>query len=106
MQNDLISREALLEWLTSVTGFRANCEDCCEVDCLNCIIDEAIKNASAVDAEPVKHGRWVADEVGLDEDGNGQYRCSCCGVGEKHNPTVTVSYCWNCGAKMDDKTNI
>lgn len=52
----------------------------------------------------VVHGRWI-DDGGLDEDGNGQYRCSCCGVGEKHNPTVTVSYCWNCGAKMDGDGN-
>lgn len=61
----------------------------------------SIYNAPTVDAVEVVHGRWIADEDGLDEDGNGQYRCSHCGVGEKHNPTVTVSYCWNCGAKMD-----
>lgn len=46
-----------------------------------------------------ERGRWIEDG-GLDEDGNGQYRCSNCGVGEKHNPTVRVSHCWNCGADM------
>ena len=60
---------------------------------------KCIMEAPTVDAVPVVHGRWI-DDGGLDEDGNGQYRCSSCGVGEKHNPTVTVSYCWNCGAKM------
>ena len=62
--------------------------------------DSLVCDAPTVDAVEVVHGRWI-DDGGLDEDGNGQYRCSCCGVGEKHNPTVTVSYCWNCGAKMD-----
>ena len=61
---------------------------------------DILMDAPTVDAVEVVHGRWI-DDGGLDEDGNGQYRCSHCGVGEKHNPTVTVSYCWNCGAKMD-----
>ena len=60
-------------------------------------VDDSIVEEELV---PVVHGRWI-DDGGLDEDGNGQYRCSQCGVGEKHNPTVTVSYCWNCGTKMD-----
>lgn len=64
---------------------------------------KALQDAPTVDAVPVMHGRWI-DDGGLDEDGNGQYRCSQCGVGEKHNPTVTVSYCWNCGAKMEGET--
>lgn len=51
--DDLISRSALKEWLTRPTGFRANCEDCTEIDCLDCIIGEAIDNAPAVDAETV-----------------------------------------------------
>ena len=62
-------------------------------------IEYLLEAQPTVDAVPVVHGRWI-DDGGLDEDGNGQYRCSSCGVGEKHNPTVTVSYCWNCGAKM------
>ena len=53
MGNDLISRSALKEWLTRPTGFRANCEDCTDIDCLDCIIGEAIDNAPAVDAVEV-----------------------------------------------------
>ena len=64
------------------------------------VFADDIENAPTVDAVEVVHGRWI-DDGGLDEDGNDQYRCSHCGVGEKHNPTVSVSYCWNCGAKMD-----
>lgn len=51
--DDLISRSALKEWLTRPTGFRANCEDCTDIDCLDCIIGEAIDNEPAVDAETV-----------------------------------------------------
>ena len=52
-----------------------------------------------------KHGRWV--QYGeLDEDGNGQYHCSVCSAGEKHNPIVDVPYCWKCGAKMDGDGNV
>ena len=53
-----------------------------------------------VDAVEVVHGRWIQDGE-LDEDGNGQYHCSVCWAGEKHNPIVDVPYCWKCGAKMD-----
>lgn len=61
-------------------------------------IDRTIKEAKAEDAALVAHAHWIGGD--LDEDGNGQYWCSNCGVGEKHNPSVPVSYCWNCGAKM------
>ena len=63
MNNDLISRSALKEWLTRPTGFRANCEDCTEINCLDCIIDEAIDNAPAVDAGP----KWISVEDRLPE---------------------------------------
>ena len=55
-----------------------------------------------VDAEPIKHGRWINDK--------GLYKCSIC-----NNFTITgwancipieqmnktMKYCNNCGAKMD-----
>jgi hypothetical protein len=49
--------------------------------------------------DAVKHVRWIQHGE-LDEDGNGQYYCSVCLAGEKHNPTVDVPYCWKCGADM------
>ena len=49
--------------------------------------------------DAVKHGRWIQHGE-LDEDGNGQYHCSVCSAGEKHNPIVDVPYCWKCGADM------
>lgn len=61
MNGDLISRSALKGWLTRPTGFRTNCEDCTDIDCLDCIIGEAIDNAPAVDAVvlPCKVGDTV-----------------------------------------------
>ena len=45
-----------------------------------------IKNIRAVDAEPVRHGRW---EHGM--------QCPFC----KQIDTAKPNYCCNCGAKMD-----
>lgn len=61
---------------------------------------DLIDSAPTVDAVEVVHGQWIQDGE-LDEDGNGQYHCSVCWAGEKHNPIVDVPYCWKCGAKMD-----
>ena len=112
--DDLISRSALKEWLTRPTGFRANCEDCTDIDCLDCIIGEAIDNAPAVDAEkvceqmglvkeamdmakaylrPVRHGRWI-----ISSDGYYPYCWDCKARPKGGNMT---KYCPNCGAKMD-----
>jgi hypothetical protein len=63
---------------------------------------EGFKNAPTVDAVPVVHGHWIKFGVS-DKDGNHQYRCSVCECEEIHSPLVKVSYCWNCGARMDGK---
>ena len=49
----LIDANALIDWLSKHTGFRGNCEDCPDIDCLDCIIENAIKNAPEVDAVEV-----------------------------------------------------
>lgn len=49
-------------------------------------------NANAVDAEPVRHGKWFEYPIA-----DGMNQCSVCGVlrfGESN-------YCPNCGARMD-----
>ena len=101
MNNDLISRSALLQiykcWLPQLTepedaGDRNGVETCIAV----------LKAAPAVDAEPVRHGRWVENIV---EDAracppysykNG-YKCSLC---DRITRTNSEPYC-HCGAKMD-----
>lgn len=62
-----------------------------------------VKEAPTIEAEPVKHGRWVMLE---DYCGDEYWKCSTCG---EHfyfelNSTAEISmmkYCANCGAKMD-----
>ncbi len=60
-----------------------------------------------IDAEPVKHGKWVKDG-----EASALYKCSKCGtlcslVGYANCIPIeqmnkTMKYCNNCGAKMDE----
>lgn len=59
-----------------------------------------IKAQPAADVRENVHGKWIVI-IEKDADGNGYYNCSVCGAGESHVPSYTVSYCWNCGARMD-----
>lgn len=57
-----------------------------------------MEQTPAIDAEPVRHGRWVA----IDRIASGfpwKLRCNRCGVPQDYPHT----YCPNCGAKMDAK---
>ena len=57
----------------------------------------AIENINAVDAVPVKHGRWIFH----DDDIMPWVSCSVCGIcTDSLNET---SYCPRCGAKMEIK---
>lgn len=59
---------------------------------------ESIKEAPTIDAEPVKHGKWVYKE--FEPSKAGFYVCSECGYvafNEK-----SCHYCYHCGAKMDE----
>ena len=71
-------------------------------DVVCCVIDEA----PSVDAEPVRHGRWIFGEydfIGY------PVKCSECGLEVPHvNRDVWMKYdghkyCGICGAKMDAK---
>lgn len=64
-----------------------------------------IKNAPTIEAEPVKHGRWIVVSDGY---GNGDAAAHICECSECKD-TIWVykkatrrwNYCPNCGAKMD-----
>ena len=103
----LIDANALIYWLTKATGFRTNCEDCTSIDCLKCIIDEAIKNAPTIEAKPVVHAHWVTEQEA--EEINRYdltYCCSACGHCDWDcTESEGFEYCPNCGAKMDEKEN-
>lgn len=96
MGNDLISRAALLK------SFKNKCmEDCgyCPFAIYNPekpeIVCSLIRIAPAVDAEPVRHGRW-------EENG----RCTNCGGHAPYWAMATTyyksPYCFECGAKMTE----
>ena len=62
-----------------------------------------IDDAPGVDAEPVRHGKWILNKH------YGDYECSACGEGDfrvwdfkEHN----MNYCPNCGAKMDGDADV
>ena len=54
-----------------------------------------IDSQPTVDAVPVRHGRWIIDNV------NGKIACSDCGcIYLGYNGRLPPNYCPNCGAKM------
>lgn len=86
--NDLISRSALIAKYDRVHVGEPGMER------------KLMEDAPAVDAVPVRHGRWVKmDTTGLLAVGT-VWNCSSCGypVGVS---VVGSKYCPNCGAKMD-----
>lgn len=54
---------------------------------------EYARNLPRVDAEPVRHGRWIRQD-----DTFTRYMCSEC---ESKNHAGHENFCPNCGAKMD-----
>lgn len=65
-----------------------------------------IEDAPTIDAQPVKHGRWIETRRHRDADGCivSGYSCSECGSALRDtNPDDRDSefYCYHCGAKMD-----
>lgn len=86
--SDLISRSKLLNVMKNSLPFRMNANGMERAV-------EMVKNADAIDAEPVRHGRWTGFDPYI-----GSTECSECGykivfAGAKY------KYCPNCGAKMD-----
>lgn len=67
-------------------------------------IFDYIYDFPAVDAQPVKHGRWNYENL---KDGFGKITCSCCGESINVSPyryedlKEYEKFCSNCGAKMD-----
>ena len=58
-----------------------------------------IKEAPVIDAEPVRHGRWIFELYSYSTP-----KCSCCGWNMPYSEDSTMdarNYCPRCGAKMD-----
>ena len=81
-------------------------EAVCGVELCKAIIFR-INEAPTVDAVPVRHGKWTADEILYTQ---GMVVCSCCKTEYYRDDLYMVgndaqgelpNYCPNCGARMD-----
>ena len=80
MDGDLISRKALIE------RYGEPCHSFLDV----------IETIPAIDAEPVRHSKWVCRTPGV-------FSCGAClGLALGNRPTC---YCPECGARMDGEDN-
>ena len=94
MNNDLISRSALLadlqEYLNQEVTDGMQFTDIGEgID----LAMEQVKEAPAVDAEPVRHGKWIPQD-----NTRTKFQCSDC---KSRNHDGSGKWCSNCGCKMD-----
>lgn len=67
------------------------------------ILCKAIEQQPTVDAEPVKHGKWIDDGQYDNFFPHHEWRCSECGEHVLEIGTPWFKYCPNCGARMDEK---
>ena len=102
--SDLISREAALD---AIKSYCNGCDNYSGVRCSSCMIDYAIiavDAVPAVDAEPVRHGKWMKVCEMLPPEYHDNKRCSVCANFALHDRLGRVRmsrYCPNCSAKMD-----
>lgn len=77
-----------------------------EDGCEGCVFVNEIENAPTVEAEPVRHGRWIGEGDGY-SDGYPVFdiwycsECEYCIDDGTDDPSLLPEYCQNCGAKMD-----
>ena len=98
MNNDLIIRDALVEDFRRIARAQANARVFAAADAWEGAADR-IANAPAVDAEPVRHGRW--EKAPIYEH---MLRCSACKDAYVEDSLINGrkwAYCPHCGAKMD-----
>jgi len=70
------------------------------------LFDSIVDQQPTVDAVPVRHGKWTADETLYTQ---GMVACSCCKADYYRDDLYMVGYalrelpkyCPNCGARMD-----
>lgn len=67
-------------------------------------INYFILYAPTIDAEPVRHGKWIEHHKPYTWMGYTYWSCSECGFecGYEKDITIRTNYCPDCGAKMDE----
>lgn len=100
---DLISRSALVEDFRCIARAQANARVFVAADAWEGAAGR-IENAPAIDAEPVRHGKWICEiepnAVTASDRVVHVFRCSCCDF-TWANVINYFRHCPNCGAKMD-----
>lgn len=98
MTGDLISREEILSWVLNqnaeATGVYGKIISTSINAALHHNVANKIRSMPAVDAVPVRHGRWV------ETDCNADIYCNCSVCGRRTYVYDDYNYCPNCGAKM------
>ena len=63
-----------------------------------------IDSMPTIDAEPVRHGKWIEHHKPYTWMGYTYWSCSECGFecGYEKDITIRTKYCPHCGAKMDE----
>ena len=105
----LIDANELIDKRCSTCCLRKTCANRYENDGKQYVCGDIknIVNAQTIEAEPVRHGRWVfgakAEYIGSCIPTGISLFCSCCGkdaVYSAENTQELSDYCPNCGAKM------
>lgn len=92
MDGDLISRKALLEILNA----KSDVAIATPAQMIYANVAKIVELLPAVDAEPVRHSKWVCRTPGV-------FSCGAClGLALGNRPTC---YCPECGARMDGEDN-
>lgn len=65
-------------------------------------VTNSIRNAPTIDAEPVRHGRWVERGYAC---GESEWVCTSCYNTEWRTSASRLKWCPFCGAKMDGEVD-
>lgn len=96
-----IDADELKEAIVSQYGPQATPDGIMRSGVLNAL--HLIETAPTVDAEPVRHGKWMARKRNENEPSEAIDCCSCCMYPISHVWQGDYKYCPNCGAKMKEK---
>lgn len=70
-----------------------------------CALCEIIDSQPTVDAEPVRHGKWIDNNAGNHDPRDRWVKCSLCGYSTTDRFSKEYKYCPNCGAKMEEESD-